>query len=224
MDKEIKIFSLSGDKVAVDTSLALRFLRVRKEVDEQTKDVFRSCLDEFIKAVSYKSSYRYFDIVINENKVSFGDEMVLESEKLAKNLTGCKGAFVFVATTTVALDRLIEKHLNLRVSRALIIDAIGSSAIECFCDILSQKICEEYKVLLRPRFSPGYGDLSVVSQDKVLNCCDACRKIGVTLTENHLMIPKKSVSAIVGVRPKNEVCDKSSSCENCEADDCPYRE
>ncbi len=224
MDKTVKTYFLDKDKVNIDMSLALRFLRVRGEVDDDAKAMLSSCLEEFVGAVSYKACYRYFDIKVEGDTVCFDEQMVLKSEKLSKNLSGCEGAFVFVATTNVAVDRLIGKYAKLQLSRAVILDAIGSSAVECFCDMLSEKLKNDYDVQLRPRFSPGYSDLSILVQSDVLSACDACRKTGVTLTDNHMMIPKKSVSAIVGVRPKNEKCEKSSSCENCDSTDCPYRE
>lgn len=199
MDKGVKVFSLETDKVNIDTSLAMRYLRVRREPDENTKQMLKDCFREFLSSVSYKACYRYFDIKIDGKKIYFDDEMMLESEHLAKNLSGCKGAFVFVATTSSAVDRLLIKHSNLRVSRAVVLDAIGSAQIEAFCDILCNKFESDYSVSLKPRFSPGYGDLSILSQKQVLKACDSSRKIGVTLTNSHLMIPKKSVSAIVGV-------------------------
>jgi len=51
------------------------------------------------------------------------------------------------------------------------------------------------------RFSPGYGDLPLDYQRTLLSVLDTSRKIGVSLTDSLLMVPSKSVSAIVGVRP-----------------------
>ena len=177
-----------------------------------------------MSAVCYKASYRFCNIKINDDEVTFNDSFTLKSEKLSKNLSGCEGAFIFTATTSVAVDRLIRKYMELQLSRAVIIDAIGSSAIEGFCDLLCEYLQDEYKVNFRPRFSPGYGDLNINTQPLVLGCCDASRKVGVTLTHNNLMIPSKSVSAISGVRPKGEVCEHHSRCENCEKENCLYRE
>lgn len=224
MDKGVKTFCVSKDEVNIDTDLALRFLRVRRDVDSETKELLLSCVDEFKSVVSYKACYRCFDVKIENNIVCFDDDIALESDKLAKNLKGCDRAFMFVATTSVGVDRLIKKHMALRVSRALVIDAIGSAAVEGFCDLLCETLKREYSVSFRPRFSPGYGDLSIKCQSSVLGICDASRKIGVTLTDKYMMIPKKTVSAIVGVRPKGEVCDKASSCEICDNINCLYRE
>ncbi len=223
MDKQIRTFSLTNEQVNIDSELALRFLRVRREPDEAIVAMLNECFDQVDSCISYKASYRYFDIRIENNTVYFDDEMKLQSEKLVNCLRGCEGAFVFVATTNMALDRLINKYSKIQMAKSVVIDAIGSSAIECFCDILCEHVQNENGVCLRPRYSPGYGDLSILCQSDVLKVCDSARKIGVTLTDRHMMLPTKSVSAIVGIRPKNEVCDKSFSCERCECADCEYR-
>lgn len=224
MDKAVKTFFADTENVNIDIGLALRFLRVRKQPDDEMSCMVNSCVKELENEVCYKACYRYFDIKIEDDIVYFDDCMQLKSEKLSRNLRGCKGAFVFVATTSLSVDRLIHKYKSTQVSKALVIDAIGSAAVEAFCDYLSKEIQKEYNVSFRPRFSPGYGDLDISSQKDVLSVCDCARQIGVTLNNNYMMIPTKTVSAIAGVRPAYEKCEKSSSCENCDAVMCPYRE
>lgn len=199
MDTDVRTYSLESDKVNINKNMALRFLRVRTEPDKEIMDMFNTCVDEFVDAVSYKACYRYFDISCCDGKISFSDMLEFSSEDLCKNLNGCKGAFVFVATTSGMVDRLINKYSQLQVSKAVVIDAIGSAAVEGFCDKLCEYLSDTYQVKLKPRYSPGYGDLSITNQSKVLWCVDCMRKIGVTLTENNMMVPTKTVSAIVGV-------------------------
>ena len=140
MDKAVKTFFADTDKVNIDTSLALRFLRVRREPDDEMKEMISSCVSEIENEISYKASYRYFDIKTDGDVVRFDDCLELKSEKLSRNLKGCKGAFVFVATTGLSLDRLIHKYKSTQVSKALLIDAIGSASIEAFCDYLSKEL------------------------------------------------------------------------------------
>ncbi len=224
MQNEVMTYCVPNSDVNIDMELALRFMRVRKEPDDETKAMLKSCLDEFLSAVSYKASYRLCDINIEGDEITFIDHFTLKSEKLSKNLNGCDKAVIFTATTSVSIDRLIRKYMELQLSRAVIIDAIGSSAIEGFCNLLCKHLQDTYNVNFRPRFSPGYGDLNINTQPLILGYCDASRKIGVTLTHNNLMIPSKSVSAIAGIRPKNEKCEHHSRCENCEKENCLYRE
>ena len=67
---------------------------------------------------------------------------------------------------------------------------------------------------LTNRFSPGYGDLSLDIQGDVLTYLDAQKRVGIELTENNLMIPQKSVTAILGIG--NKPFDNSySRCDAC---------
>ena len=50
------------------------------------------------------------------------------------------------------------------------------------------------------RFSPGYGDWALSAQRELLRMLDASRTVGVSLTDTMLMVPSKSVSAVIGVR------------------------
>ena len=52
---------------------------------------------------------------------------------------------------------------------------------------------------LTERFSPGYGDLDMAVQKDLCLVLDTGRTIGVTLTESCMMVPVKSVTAIVGL-------------------------
>ena len=53
---------------------------------------------------------------------------------------------------------------------------------------------------LTPRFSPGYGDLSLDLQTDLIRITEAQKHIGITLSENLIMIPTKSVTAIIGIK------------------------
>ena len=53
---------------------------------------------------------------------------------------------------------------------------------------------------LRTRVSPGYGDISLTMQKDIFAILDCERKIGITLNEDLLMSPSKSVTAIAGIK------------------------
>ena len=77
--------------------------------------------------------------------------------------------------------------------------AIGSERVESLCDELCRELEGEWGTV-RPRFSPGYGDLPLSLQKEIFALLDCGRSIGVALGENLLMSPSKSVTAIVGVK------------------------
>jgi len=72
------------------------------------------------------------------------------------------------------------------------------------------------------RFSPGYCDWALEEQFKIAKLLDFS-KIGVTLTEGCMMVPKKSISAMVAIADESIFKDFVSSCTICEKQDCGYR-
>ena len=64
------------------------------------------------------------------------------------------------------------------------------------------------------RYSPGYGDLPLDIQKNFLNVLDAQKKIGLTTSENFLLFPRKSVTAIIGIINKN-IKIKERNCQEC---------
>ena len=95
------------------------------------------------------------------------------------------------------MDRLLLKYKKTDPVKAMIIDCIASSGIECRCDEINEAIVKDKKS--RPRYSPGYGDVGLEHQISILSFLDAQRKIGLTLTESMMMLPIKSVTAIIGI-------------------------
>ena len=73
------------------------------------------------------------------------------------------------------------------------------------------------------RFSPGYGDFPIDLQQKFLEILDAPKRIGVNTTENMLLVPRKSVTAVIGLS-KGEISKGKRGCVSCNMyDRCEYR-
>ena len=54
-------------------------------------------------------------------------------------------------------------------------------------------------LFVRPRYSPGYGDLSLDVQSSFLKALNAQKTIGLFLSEGGVMQPEKSVTALMGL-------------------------
>ena len=86
------------------------------------------------------------------------------------------------------------------MARAVALDACGSAYVEAGCDAAEREIRSRFPgMYLTDRFSPGYGDLPLGLQPELLARTDARRRLGVSLTESLLMVPSKSVTAILGI-------------------------
>ena len=143
----------------VDRKEVLRYARA--EGDEATLALLESCIAEAGDKLSYKVSYARFGIEIHGDDINLGFAMTT-SHSLAKCLDGCHEIVLLSATVGFGIDRLIGKYSLLSPSRAVILQALGSERVEALCD----KFCDDFGVeeerkgnTLRPRFSPGYGDL-----------------------------------------------------------------
>ena len=87
----------------------------------------------------------------------------------------------------------------LSAADALLSQQIGLEAVEKVMDDLEKEAKVEVEAEGRkmlPRKSPGYGDLPIELSREIINCLDATKKIGVSITDSNLLVPSKSVTAI----------------------------
>ena len=167
--------------------------------DEKMLAFMEDCIDECkeFAQFSYRVSYCVLPIVSLDEESGAIDMDVLkaESRSLAGNLAGCREVVVFAATVGPGIDRLIKKYTKLDPVKALFMQAIGAERVETMCNLF----CDSYPEKLRPRFSPGFGDLALSIQPEVLSVTNARKNLSITLDEGFLMSPSKSVTAFVGI-------------------------
>ena len=120
---------------------------------------------------------------------------------LLRHLEGCAEAYLVCGTLGPGLDALQRRVSVTSGADALIAQAVGAALIERYMDGVEDEIRVELAPgeTLRVRYSPGYGDFPLAAQRDILAILDASRRIGVSLTDSLLMVPSKSVSAVVGV-------------------------
>ena len=136
------------------------------------------------------------DAEYGEGWVDFGFGKI-NSAALVKNLRKSARAYIFAVTLGIGVDRLIRKRSVLSPSEGFILDAIGSALAESAADVAERKIHTGKRA--RPRFSPGYADFSLSHQREILALFDSEKNIGITLLDSGLMIPQKSITAVVGI-------------------------
>lgn len=169
-----------------------------KSADSETQKLLQDCINEAKDTLTYKVCYRELTVSVSGNISDFG-VFRAQSQSLAKNLDSCSRVILFGATVGVGIDRLIEKYSRLSPARALMFQAIGAERIESLCDAFCEDIQNALKVALKPRFSPGYGDLSLDTQKDIFALLDCSKQIGLTLNDSLLMSPSKSVTAFIGI-------------------------
>ena len=124
------------------------------------------------------------------------------SASLSKHLSGCHAVYLVCTTIGALFDALQRRTAATSPSDAFVLQAIGAAAIEAWTDEVEGEIGRELQPgeTLVTRYSPGYGDYPLEEQRRIFSLLDAPKKIGVSLTDNLLMVPSKSVSAVIGVK------------------------
>lgn len=190
------------------------------EANTEILDIIEDCKKEVLECVDYKACIAQVECCENENGVLCLGFMESDSKSLVGNLRNCETAYVFAATTGAALHRLIGRNIIISPIRGMVTDSIGSAAIEAFCDYINKNVGDvDY---LRPRFSPGYGDLSLECQQTILDYLGAKKHIGLALTDGGMLTPVKSVTAIIGLSKEKNKCKSKKGCMVCDRKNCPY--
>lgn len=209
-------------EITVSEQQVLRYLGMGgREADPESLSLLQDAMARFSAAVRYQVCWRTLPVGVTEEGVDLGC-FAAPGKSLANHLRGCRKAILFAATTGMELEQLRRREAVRFLPGAVVLDAVATAAVEALCDrFCADRAAELEGELLRPRFSPGYGDLPLQLQQPLLQCLDSHRKIGLALSETMLMLPQKSVTAIVGIG--TEGCTAAKGCENCEKRDCPFR-
>ncbi len=107
--------------------------------------------------------------------------------------------YVALSLVTIGFDlekRIAELESAGQVTHSLILDAWGSAFTEGAVRAIDRTLSQEAQILgclRKPRRSPGYHPWKLESQSEIFRILPA-ESIQVSLTENLMMIPRKSVS------------------------------
>lgn len=192
-----------------------------KSADIQTQKLLNDCLNEVKDKLSYKVCFCKLNACVNNDICDF-TAFKVQSNKLSKNLIGCKEVIVFGATVGVGIDRLISKYSHISPAKALMLQAIGAERIEALCDTFCEDVKTRFNTGLKPRFSAGYGDLPLDTQKQIFNLLNCSKYIGLALNDSLIMSPSKSVTAFVGLCDEEEISTKNK-CLLCDKKDCAFR-
>lgn len=184
---------------SIDRAEALRYMGWQSEPDAAFSALVDDCEQLLRKAVHPMMTYRLLPLERKENALSAG-EIPLPGRDIARHLEGCDRILLMAATLSGQADQLIHRAGVSDMTRSLAMDALASAGIEQICNraetIFHEKLPDLYFTW---RFSPGYGDLPLELQPLILQLLDAQKRLGLTVTDENILIPRKSVTAIIGL-------------------------
>jgi hypothetical protein len=172
-----------------------------------------------------------------EEECAAARELVKPRAVVVVNDAGLPGSRYLVAGMPVAvvvctIGAELENRVSLYTSsgdsaRAMVLDAVGSVAVEEVADHTNHMICDfaarEGSFAPAARRSPGYGGWSLDEQRVIFDLLSP-REIGVALSAGRMMTPRKSISYAVPLRGGRRRPRRGGRCVRCGLADCQFRE
>ena len=179
--------------------------------DSQIASLIEQAATQMHKIINPKAVFQDFQLEIsfspeNQNQenpiIKLKDtNFQLQSKDLYNNLKNCHKVYLLACTLGPQVDSLIRKTQFTEHVMAAVFQATGAMYIEEVVDFVNNQINQIEKgqnKSTRPRFSPGFGDVSLEVQKDFFSLLP-CSKIGLTLMDTLIMAPEKSVTAFVGI-------------------------
>lgn len=205
LNKEIIVsnipFSISEKNVLRE--LRIPVLKTLKELPERNlADYIKKAIDTAYTLIQGKGIYRTFKVErVEEDRVILPESgTVFSGKNMSKLLRNCPYVTLMAGTIGEALENKVETLKTDNPSDAFYLEVVGGWMADYMAEQIDKRIEQEiiksgYGRTMR--YSPGYGDWNLTCQAEMMRLTQASR-IGITLTESSIMIPRKSVSAAIG--------------------------
>lgn len=198
-------------------------MRVPREGYESMLPLARQGFLTLQSTVRPRKVWQRLPLCVNGHDIAIAGEVLCTSASLARLFADCHSCVVLAVTLGPQVDRQIQTLARQCLESALACDACASVWADSLCDEVVDEIEQtladgEYQT---KRFSPGYGDVPMALTSDLLRLLDAERRIGLTLSIKGMMIPVKSVTALIGISSQTE--SHRRTCADCALAECPYR-
>ena len=181
----------------IDRAEVLRYLHCTAE-DDSTRALLDRCLLEVRQTARPRAVCRVFDLDrIGPEFVSFvGTGLKIPGSDLQHHLSGCRRAVLLAATLGEGIDRIVRTAQVTDMARAVVLDCCASAMVESVCSAEEGRLRGE--AVLRGEFLT----------------LEAGKRIGLFASEENLLIPRKSVTAVLGLAD-HPVTGALAGCKTC---------
>lgn len=183
-----------------------RYLRLEGNAPDAATaaDVERN-LKRLEEAVSVRHVASLRPVTKEKDAIVFGD-FSTTSAVLQQNMKTSEYALLFAMTLGPAVDRLISRLLITSKADAFITDACCAEYLESYANAYCTRVREEAAkqgFTGHPRFSPGFADFGLEFQWPLIRSLQADKKMHIALTQGNMLIPTKTITALMGLDRRN---------------------
>ena len=224
--------------IVSDISLTLEMNQVlrREGIREYSnlKPVIKNLISELLVSVRKLHllepaiAYEIYSVTeMNQDQLCLKGNVALHSPLFPSVLREAKELAAVVCTIGPKLETKVADYFAQNDPlRAILLDGIGSAAV----DSLTQEVCKfmiyeasSCGYQASSSLSPGMPGFPISEQWKLFKLVPA-EQIGVSLTPSGMMVPRKSVSMVIGIGPQMPTWTKAEVCTRCSLKKtCSYR-
>ncbi len=187
----------------------LGYTKGKTNLDPQNKEKIDLYIEKGLEKISLKASISRLPLLsIENNIVNLVSGISFQSKDLSGLLAGSEEVLFMGATAGRDIAETIsECSRGKDVTAAVVYDALAGemadAALDWVARFFSNSLRRENKGLTKRRYSAGYGDFALKNQKTIYEVLEL-KQLGVSITEEFLLIPEKTVTALVGIKAINE--------------------
>lgn len=193
----------------IDLPQAARYLGARGGPDPATLALLERCASPLLAAAAPRAVY------LRAPKEDLS--ALWQGADVERHLADCPEAVLLAVTLGPGVDAQIRRAGVGDVAAQAATDTLASTLAEQVCDQAEEKLralAREENLYLTGRYSPGYGDWPITVQPRIAALLDTPKRIGLYVTDTFLMLPRKSVTAVMGLSTR-PVTGKRAGCAHC---------
>lgn len=203
-----KVVVLNNIPFAIEEKRVLRELRIPKintlkdlQEDHIAKAI-KNAIEIGYSLIKGKACYRTFEIkeVVADRVMITESDQLFNGNNMVRLLKDCDYATLLVCTIGIDLVEKIEELKKTSLTDAYYLDRVGAWMADYMAEQVGRIIeTEILKNGYKPtfRYAAGYGDWNLTAQSEIMRLTEA-ERIGISLTDAFIMVPRFSVSAVIG--------------------------
>lgn len=213
----------------IDLNETRRYAGLSKKVEFKDEMLIDACTEIQIIAIPKATWFTYpYNTV--QDTIESDRPLKVDSKILIQHLRGSAYVAVLAVTIGADVENAVTTHFTKgNYTKGFLLDAAATTAVENAADQVSLMIAQEAKKIgltTTKRFSPGYGDWDITNQPEILRLAGAS-SVGLSTTESCMLIPRKSVTAVIGLISSNDSSLANTSttnkCQDCKQFTCLAR-
>jgi hypothetical protein len=173
-------------------------------------------------------AYEYYPVTgMTSDQISLEGGKAVHGPFLPALFPEAKELMVLIGTIGPRLEKQASNYTKSgQALRGMLLDGIGSAAIDTLIPESLKPIAAEvasrgYEI--SSPVNPGMPGFPMTEQWNLMELSQA-HKIGVSLTQSGILIPRKSVSMVVGIGPRMTRWTQAQVCARCSlSETCPYK-